>query len=143
MRIIAVVMGEPTSKLRNKEISEMFDYSFAQYQIKDLMKNKKSFGKYRVDSGREEYVNVVPKQAVTVLRKKGEQKNAATYDVNINNLKAPLKKGDVVGTIKIKEGGKVIREVELTSDRNVSKINFIELFLRNLRDMITGNVSVN
>ena len=53
MRIIAVVMGEATSKIRNKEISEMLDYSFAQYKIEDLLKSKNSLGKYRVNSGKE------------------------------------------------------------------------------------------
>ncbi len=143
MRIIAVVMGEPTSKMRNKEISEMFDYSFAQYKTKDLLKNKKSLGKYRVDSGKEEYVSVIPKGPSTVVRKKGEQIGTLTYDTDINNLKAPLKKGDVVGNLKIKEDGKIIGTVDLTVDRDVSKINFIELFLRNLRDIIIGNVSIS
>ena len=39
MRIIAVVMGEPTSKMRNKEISEMLDYAFAHYSSDSLFKN--------------------------------------------------------------------------------------------------------
>ena len=143
MRIIAVVMGEPTSKMRNKEISEMFDYSFAQYQTEDLLKSKNTLGKYRVDNGNEEYVNIIPKTSANVLRKKGEQKGTATYDVDINNLKAPLKKGDNVGTLKIKENGKTVRTIQLTVDKNISKINFISLFLRNLKDMLTGNLSIN
>ena len=36
MRIIAVAMGEPTSKTRNQEISEMLDYAFAQYQTDEI-----------------------------------------------------------------------------------------------------------
>ena len=73
MRIIAVVMGEPTSKMRNKEISEMFDYAFAHYSTIDLLKGKEDLGKYRVDSGVDEYVKVVPMEEVSSLRKKGEE----------------------------------------------------------------------
>ena len=40
MRIIAVVMGEETSKIRNQEVSEMLDYAFAQYKVINLLKNK-------------------------------------------------------------------------------------------------------
>ena len=142
MRIIAVVMGEPTSKMRNKEISEMFDYSFAQYKISNLLKNK-SIGKYRVDSGKDEYVNVIPSEEATVLMKKGEKDLNIKYDTIINNLKAPLRKGDVIGELKIKENGNIIRKVNLTVDKDISKINFIELFLRNLKDIIVGNISIN
>ena len=77
MRIIAVVMGEPTSKMRNKEISEMLDYAFAHYNKVDLLKEKKDLGKYRVDSGKKEYVKIIPKEETTTLRKKGESKNTS------------------------------------------------------------------
>ena len=142
MRIIAVVMGEPTSKMRNKEISEMFDYSFAQYKISNLLK-KKNFGKYRVDSGKDEYADVIPSEEATVLMKKSDEIKNIKYDTVINNLKAPLRKGDVIGELKIKENGNIIRKVNLTVDKDISKINFIELFLRNLKDIIVGNISIN
>ncbi|MBR3229296.1 MAG: D-alanyl-D-alanine carboxypeptidase [Bacilli bacterium] len=143
MRIIAVVMGEPTSKMRNKEISEMFDYAFAHYDVTDLLKGKEDFGKYRVDSGKDEYVKVVPKEVVTSLRKKGEKSGKFGYDISIDNLKAPLKKGDVIGFLVITEDGKKLKKVPLTVMKNVQKINFIELLFRNLKDLIIGNVSIN
>ena len=138
MRIIAVVMGEPTSKMRNKEVSEMFDYAFAQYKIIDLLKNKKSLGKYRVDSGREEYVNVILKSKANVLRKKGDNVGKINY-----NLKAPLKVGDEIGNLNINEDGKLIKSVKLTVDRNVSKIGFLQLFIRNMKDIFVGNININ
>ncbi len=141
MRIIAVVMGEPTSKVRNKEISEMLDYSFAQYETEDVLKGK-SLGKYLVDSGVYEYAEVIPAEDATILKKKGDLFNIS-YDAHINNLKAPLKKGDVIGTLKIKDNGKLIRNVPLTVNKDILKINFIQLFLRNIKDMITGNINIS
>ena len=142
MRIIAVVMGEPTSKMRNKEISEMFDYAFAHYNTIDLL-GKKDLGKYRVDSGKDEYVKVIPKESATSLRKKGEDGGKIKYDVNINSLKAPLKKGDVIGFLVIKEDGNEIKKVPLTVSKSILKINFIELLFRNVKDMVIGNISIN
>ena len=57
-------------------------------------------------------------------------------------LSAPLKKGDTVGTLKIKENGKVIRTIELTVDKNVKKANLLELYLQYLEDIFTGNVGM-
>lgn len=136
-------MGEPTSKMRNKEVSEMLDYAFAQYQSKDLLQGKKNIGKYKVDSGKVEYAYVVPKTSATVVRKKGEKLGKITYDANIYNLKAPLKVGDEVGSLNIKEDGKLIKSIKLTVGSSISKINFIELLFRNIKDMIIGNININ
>ena len=142
MRIIAVVMGEPTSKMRNKEVSEMFDYSFAQYELYNPLKNK-IVGKYKVDSGEIEYINVIPKNVPVILKKKGEKNLNITYDTNINNLKAPLKKGDKVGNIILKKDNQTIRKIDLTVDKDIPKISFIELVTRNMKDMIIGNININ
>lgn len=142
MRIIAVVMGEPDSKTRNKEVSEMLDYSFAQYKIDNLLTGSSSLGKYEVDKGSQKYVTVVPKGDVTVLRKKGEKSGNATYDVKLNNLKAPIKKGETVGQLKIKEDGKVIRTIDLTVEKDIKKANLGELFLRYMKDIFTGDITI-
>ena len=141
MRIIAVVMGEPDSKTRNAEVSEMLDYAFAQYKTEDLL-NQDIIGTYEVDKGKERYVNIIPETKVTVLKKKSEEKGNATYEVNLNTLKAPLKKGEVVGKLKVKENGKYIRTINLITEKEVKKANILELYTQNLNDIVTGNISI-
>ena len=142
MRVIAVVMGEADSKMRNQEVSEMLDYAFAQYKLENLLEDGYSLGKYKVYNGKAEFVTVIPKDGATILRKKGEKSSKATYEADVYELKAPLKKGDVVGSLKIKEDGKVIRKVKLTVDKNVKKANYLELLGRNIRDMVTGKINI-
>ena len=140
MRIIAVVMGEPTSKTRNKEISEMFDYAFAHYKAVKLLNNKK-VGKYKVDNGKEEYANIIPQKEAITIRKKGEKIGKISQKINITKLRAPLKTGDTIGYLTIKENKKEIKKIPLTVEKNISKINFIELLIRNIRDIIIGNTN--
>lgn len=142
MRVIAVVMGEADSKTRNQEVSEMLDYAFAQYKLENLLEDGYSLGEYKVYNGKDEFVTVIPKDGATILRKKGEKSSKATYEADVYELKAPLKKGDVVGSLKIKEDGKVIRKVKLTVDKNVKKANYLELLGRNIRDMVTGKINI-
>lgn len=142
MRVIAVAMGEATSKDRNKEVSEMLDYAFAQYKIEKLVDDKFSLGKYKVYNGKDEYVNVIPKEEVSILRKKGEKNIKATYDKKVDLINAPIKKGDDVGILKVKKDGKVLKEVKLTVFKDVKKANYLELLGRNMKDMITGNISL-
>ena len=142
MRVIAVVMGEADSKTRNQEVSEMLDYAFAQYKLENLLEDGYSLGEYKVYNGKDEFVTVIPKDGATILRKKGEKSSKATYEADVYELKAPFKKGDVVGSLKIKEDGKVIRKVKLTVDKNVKKANYLELLGRNIRDMVTGKINI-
>ena len=142
MRVIAVVMGEADSKTRNQEVSEMLDYAFAQYKLDNLLEDGYSLGKYKVYNGKDEFVTVIPKDGATILRKKGEKSSKATYEALVYELKAPLKKGDIVGSLKIKEDGKIIKKVKLTVDKNVKKANYLELLGRNIRDMVTGKINI-
>lgn len=141
MRIIAVVMGEETSKIRNQEVSEMLDYAFAQYKLTNIF-NKKNVGKYKVLNGKEEYVNIIPINEATILKKKSEKMGNITYDVNVKGLKAPIMKGDKVGTLVIKEDDKKVKTINLTVSKNVVKANFINLFIRNLKDIVIGNINI-
>ncbi len=143
MRIIAVVMGEETSKIRNQEVSEMLDYAFAQYKVINLLENKNSLGKYRVENGKEEYVQIVPKGEAAIVKKKSEKDGHVSYDIKLGALRAPLKVGDNIGTLVIKEDNNVVKTLKLTVQKDVGKANYGNLLLRNIKDMIIGNMSLN
>lgn len=139
MRLIAVAMGEPDSATRNSEVTSLLDYAFAQYEVTDLLKNN-TLGEYKIDKAKIETVKIVPKQQVTTLNKKTDKNKKYSYDIDIDSIKAPIKKGEVVGKLTIKEDGKKIRTIDLTVDKDVKKANLLELYLRYLKEMITGNI---
>jgi len=143
MRIIAVVMGEPDSKVRNQEVSEMLDYTFAQYEIHNLLGDKKTLGKYEIDKAKKKYVEIVPSTEVTILKKKGEDVNNAGYDIRLDKLSAPLKKNASIGTLEIKEDGKLIRSVDLVIKEDIAKATLLELYLRYLKDIVTGDTFIS
>ena len=142
MRLIAVVMGEETSQLRNSEITSMMDYGYAQYSLETLLDTDSILGKVEVDKGINRYVEVVPKENITFLNRKVAAKKNATYKVKMDSVKAPVKVGDVVGTIYVYEEEDVIRKVPVTVKESVDKIGIIGLFFRNLGDIIAGDIKI-
>ena len=142
MRTIAVVMGEPDSNTRNKEITEMLDYAFAQYEVEHLLSKNSTLGQREVEKGKDKYVELVPVNDVTVLNRKIDAKKNATYDLEIYKLKAPLKKGDIVGKLTIKEDDKVTRTIDVTIKNDVKKANIFELYWRYLKDIFTGDIKL-
>lgn len=131
-------MGEPDSKVRNEEVSEMLDYAFAQYELTNVLKEK-VLGKYEVSKAKKKYVEIFPKDEVTVLKKKGETLKKITYDVTLDNLSAPLNKNKVVGSLELKEGGKKIRNIDLIIKEDIKKANLLELYIRYLKDIFTSD----
>lgn len=142
MRIITVVMGEPDSKTRNAETSAMLDYAFAQYEVETLLSEKSILGKKEVEKGTAKYMEITPTSEVTILNKKTNNKKNATYEVEVDNLKAPLKKGDIIGKLTIKEDDKVTRTIPITVKSDIKKANILELYWRYLTDIFTGDMKL-
>lgn len=134
-RVIAVVMGEETSELRNKEVSEMLDYAYAQYNLNLIIDDNQVLGKKEVEKGSKKYVEVGSLGDVSVLRKKNESNKKYTYEITYDNIIAPVKKGDKVGTIYLKEDGINIKEINLTVKEDIDKANIFELYLRYLKEL--------
>ena len=60
--------------------------------------------------------------------------------MDINDIKAPVKIGDVVGKIQVIEDGKTIMEVDATVSNNVDKANIFKIYYKNLVDIIKGTI---
>lgn len=143
MRVIAVAMGEPSSTTRNSEISNMLDYAFAQYGIQKLLSKDSIVDHLVLEKSKQEEVSVVPKEDVSILIKKMDDKIVPTYDISYHKIKSSIKEGEVIGKLTIKNDSIIIREVDLTVSENVDKANILDLFLRYGKDIITGNINFN
>lgn len=143
MRVIATVMGEPTSSARNSEVSSMLDYAFAQVSLKNLISKDKVVKKINFNKANKDEIKIVPMNDVNILYKKVEGEINPTYDVEINNIKLPVKKGDIVGKLYVLNNDEVINEVDLTVKEDVDKCNIFEFYLKNLKSIFSGNIKFN
>ena len=140
MRIITVVMNEPDSATRNSETTAMLDYGFNMYGMEQLLNKDNVLGKIKVDLGEKEYVEVVPKEEVNILNNKNSNKRNVTYKVELNDVKAPIAVGDKVGKINVIENNKTIMTVDVTVKEDIDKANIFISYLRNLKDIVSGNI---
>jgi len=132
MRIITVVMGEPDTKTRNSDVSSVFDYVYAQYSLNKIVDTNEILGNVKVEKGKKENVDIVATESVSDLYKKSEGTTDVTYEINIDKIKAPVKKGDVVGFLTLSDG----RNINLTVKTDVEKANIFEMFYRNFINTI-------
>ncbi len=136
-RVIAVVMGEPSSELRNKEVSEMLDYAYATYKLNTILKKDDTLGKEEVSLSKNKYATLVPIEDITILNKKIDEDKNYSYSITVDNLKAPIKRGDKVGYIDVLENGNIVKTVEITVKDDIKKANIIELYFRYIKELVT------
>ncbi len=142
MRVIAVVMGEPSSTTRNAEVSGMLDYAFAQYGMQKLLSKDSIVDTISLEKSKRENIDIVPKEEVSILYSKRNKKIVPTYEISYGKIKDTISKGETIGTLEIKDGEKTIRSVPLTVKEDVKKATILDLLLRYGRSMITGSISL-
>ena len=140
LRLITVVMGEPTSAIRNSETTSMLDYGFNTYQIDTLVNKDKLLSRVKVNMGKDEEVDVVSSEDINILNSKIGDKRNVSYEVKLTDIKAPVKVGDVIGKINVIEDGKIIMEVDVTVKNNVDKANIFTVYYRGVVDMLKGTI---
>lgn len=142
MRLISVVMGEPETSTRNSETTNLINYGFSNYSIEKVLTTKSVVGKAKVYQGQQEYVELIPTRNVNILNNKNEEKRNVTYEVDVKEIKSPIKIGDIVGTLNILEDNKIIDKIDVTVKENVKKANLFKLYLRYLKNVLSGNIEL-
>ena len=133
-------MGEPTSAIRNSETTTMLDYGFNTYEIDKFLSKDTVISKEKVSLGEENTVEVTPKEDINILNTKTGTKRNVTYKVELNNIKAPLKKGDVVGKINVIEDNQTIMTIDAIVKKDIKKLNIFTAYYRELLDILKGNL---
>ncbi len=137
MRLISVVMKEPTPNARNSDTIGLLNYGFSNYKVKTILDTNKILGKVEVIKGKTKNVEIILKENATNLENINEEKKY-TYNILTKPVKAPIKKGDIVGTLEIIESGKVISKFDITVKEDVKKANIWDLYKRNLNTILIG-----
>ncbi len=131
MRVIAVVFGAPTSKERNKLITEMFDYAFSLYETKQFYAKGDELGKVTVEKGQQRNIKIAAGESISLLTKKGEKMDDVKTSLKLNkHIQAPIKKGDEIGKIVLIKNGKVLSENSAIAAENVKPASWWTLYKR-------------
>ena len=138
MRLIAIVLGEEESKVRNSETMALLDYGFNTKKITVVKKKDDVIKEIKFDKGNKEKIEIKPKYDVGILEDKQSSGNNYKYNVKIDKLSLPLKKGDVVGKITVTKKNKEVTSVDLISNTNVEKLNYLELYIETIKNSILG-----
>lgn len=126
VELIAVVMAADDSKLRFKDATTLLNYGFGKCQIYQDTEPPK-LKKIRVEGGVKEEIEVIYKNTFSYLDMSGGNLGQITSRSELKEMvKAPVKKGDVVGKLIYEWDGTEIGSVDIVAGETVKKATFLD-----------------
>ena len=131
---LAVVMGasddEATGEIYSyKNAAAMMDWAFASYGYIDVLSVDKIVGEIPVDlSSAVDYVTLRPAETVSVFMPKSidpETDLELHITTLLERLAAPVKAGDVVGTVTVTKDGEIVGTADLVTSSDVERSEFL------------------
>ena len=127
MRVIGVVIGEADSKTRFKDVSGLFDHAFNNYSTKILFDKDEYLDEtLKVVCGASDIIKLKTAKTLYAFDKKGK-KSEYTVAVDIEEkVKAPVNKGEVVGTLTVYKDGVEYSSCEIIAAETVDKCSLLQ-----------------
>ena len=136
MHLIAVVMGAETRDDRNEAARAMLDYGFSSFALYSEPECELEYAD--VLGGSQDMVCIYSKEFAKLVNKSDKKHIVKEYNIP-ECLSAPIKSGEVVGSVVYKLNGEKIGESELFVKDDIAKIGISGLFGRIIKTIFTGN----
>lgn len=138
IRLLSVVMGSDTSEHRSNDTISMLNYGFNNYRINKVVDKGQVIDNKIVYKGNIDNVDIITIDEVNDLIKVNEKKEY-NYKIDINKLVAPIKYGDVIGSMEIIDNnGNSIKKIDLTVAQDINKQNLGNIFYKLFRKFVSG-----
>lgn len=142
LRFIAVIMGADSSKIRFNEAAQLLTYGFGSYRSLPIAEQGEIIREIRVNNGREELANGIIKDKLIVPVKKGEEDKIKKVVSIDQKIRAPLKRGDKIGELKVFKGNLLLKKADIVIDRDVEKASIFQMIYRIIKQLIKSLINI-
>lgn len=137
-RLIEVMTGTKSNKERSEESGKIMSYGFREFDNYDILSKGQKITEIPVWFGTEKTVGLIVGENIKRTLKKNKAAKVQMTAVYDKPVKAPIKKGDKLGYIKIEVPGQSDYEVPLLADRTIEKLGMFGKISENLKYLILG-----
>ena len=134
--LVAVTLGAETSPERFKDATSLLNFGFANYESVKLCSKNDNIATLTLDKADEQKINLVAKEDLSVLIKKGGNKDF-TRKIKVNeNPTIPIKKGTNLGYVEIYQGKTLVGKVDLVNTKDIQKASYLKMLQRVIDEML-------
>ena len=139
-RLIAVGSGFETKNSRSRESSKILIYGLTNFDLVEIAKSENPIDKVDVWLGKENQLDVYVDKNIYKTIKKG-QKKLLKVSMNYSGpIEAPIKKNQIIGTLKVVYDQEIVGEYELLASKDIKKVNIFTRLIRSINYLIWGDV---
>ena len=139
-RLISVVSGFETKKLRSSESLKLLNWGFRNSNTFEISKKGESIFELDTWLGKKDKILATTKEDFYVTINKKNIRHLSVFLEYDGPLTAPINKGTEIANIIISNKDKVIKKLPLFAAEDLKKVNFFRSLLTSLNFLIWGDV---
>lgn len=135
LRLISVVMGEEDTKIRNREIIQMLDYGFNNYESYKLVNKNDILKTIRKDELIPSKIDIRALDDVYITKKKNEKIKISNIEETLDYDELPYTKNKQIGSAIIKYG-RFKKTIRLTTNEDIKKLDLFSVLKRCFNNLV-------
>ncbi|MGX8851389.1 serine hydrolase [Amedibacillus sp. YH-ame10] len=135
LRLIAVVMGAPSSKERNAIAKQMLDYGFSQYAQGLLYKKGSKLDEITFENGKPGKANIVALEDVSYVFEKGKEPKEKNKKIVITKRSLPYVKDKKIGYVRVEMSDGYYMEVPIGVHKTIEPLDYMDIFMKTFKDV--------
>ena len=139
-RLIAIGSGFNTKNDRSRESIKLLTWGLTRFDLIEIAKINTKIENVDVWLGKKDKVGVYVKHDIYKTIPKARKKNLKVSIIYNGPIKAPIKKDDILGKLKVTYKNEFIEEYDLLAFENVKKLNMFSSLMKSISFLIWGYV---
>ena len=142
IRVLGVIMGAPTFKVRNRDVSMLMNYGFSKFEAKKIFNQGDDVEKISMSKNGDKFLIAKAKDDLNITLEKGGNGELIKKVVLNDENKKEYSKDEVIGQCECYINEELVGSVELVADRDIKKANVFENIKYNLKNIFKGKEKV-
>ena len=139
-RLIAVGSGFNTKNDRSRESAKLITWGLTSFDLIEIAKSNTPIEYVEVWLGKKETVGAYVKNDIYKTIPKARKKFLKVSMIYKGPIQAPIKKGDILGKLKVIYKNELIEEYNLFAYEDVKKLNVFSRLMKSINFLIWGDV---
>ncbi|PRR78818.1 D-alanyl-D-alanine carboxypeptidase DacF precursor [Clostridium liquoris] len=139
VRMLAVIMGAPTYKVRNRDASMLMNYGFSKFECKKVVPKDSNVEKIQLGKREDKFFMAKALEDINIIVERGTE-SKITKKCVVNLEKKHYNKGDVVGNCEVYLNGNLVGNVKIYCDREIKKPGVFDNFRYNFKNLFNNGI---
>ena len=126
MRLISVILGARSEKIRDRETRRLLSWGFNTFSRVPIVKTGEPMGKVALDWGLEPEVRALTSEALVKILSPEQEKTLGRQLELPSEIPAPVESGTQLGQLIITLGDSLLAEVPIVAEKSIGRMGLWE-----------------